>query len=61
MLLLTNINIFLNIENKGSFKFTLIKMLPVNVVDLDSNLLKEFLDSFDHVFSDCDGMYKERY
>ncbi|XP_013193831.2 uncharacterized protein LOC106137529 [Amyelois transitella] len=29
---------------------------PVNLETLDSNGLKQFLDSFDHVFSDCDGV-----
>ncbi|KAL0830363.1 hypothetical protein ABMA28_002551 [Loxostege sticticalis] len=29
---------------------------PVNVTELGSSEFKEFLDSFDHVFSDCDGV-----
>ncbi|XP_053604895.1 uncharacterized protein LOC128672030 [Plodia interpunctella] len=28
----------------------------VNLNELDSNGIKQFLDSFDHVFSDCDGV-----
>ncbi|XP_047530943.1 4-nitrophenylphosphatase-like [Vanessa atalanta] len=31
-------------------------MEPVNLMELDGNKLKEFLASFDHVFSDCDGV-----
>ncbi|CAG4974930.1 unnamed protein product [Parnassius apollo] len=31
-------------------------MDPVNLMTLNSTKLKEFLDSFDHVFSDCDGV-----
>ncbi|CAG9787914.1 unnamed protein product [Diatraea saccharalis] len=29
---------------------------PVNLLKLDPSDFKEFLDSFDHVFSDCDGV-----
>ncbi|CAG9562381.1 unnamed protein product [Danaus chrysippus] len=31
-------------------------MAPINLMDLSSDRIKEFLDSFDHVFSDCDGV-----
>ncbi|CAK1585180.1 unnamed protein product [Parnassius mnemosyne] len=31
-------------------------MEPVNLMSLNLTELKEFLDSFDHVFSDCDGV-----
>ncbi|CAB3227119.1 unnamed protein product [Arctia plantaginis] len=30
--------------------------LPVNLLDLKPEEFKKFLDSFDHVFSDCDGV-----
>lgn len=29
--------------------------IPVNLLDLSPEEFKKFLDSFDHVFSDCDG------
>ncbi|KAM3958962.1 uncharacterized protein ACR2FA_007038 [Aphomia sociella] len=29
---------------------------PVNLLDLNKDEFKKFLDSFDHVFSDCDGV-----
>ncbi|XP_028179551.1 4-nitrophenylphosphatase-like [Ostrinia furnacalis] len=29
---------------------------PVNVTELSASAFKQFLDSFDHVFSDCDGV-----
>lgn len=32
-------------------------MEPVNLLELEKGELKEFLDSFDHVFSDCDGKF----
>ncbi|XP_068634022.1 uncharacterized protein [Battus philenor] len=31
-------------------------MEPVNLMSLNSSEFKSFLDSFDHVFSDCDGV-----
>ncbi|XP_063534731.1 uncharacterized protein LOC134744747 [Cydia strobilella] len=31
-------------------------MAPVNLIELNSDGFKQFLDSFDHVFSDCDGV-----
>ncbi|CAB3254493.1 unnamed protein product [Arctia plantaginis] len=30
--------------------------MPVNLLDLSPGEFKKFLDSFDHVFSDCDGV-----
>lgn len=30
-------------------------MEPVNLLELNETEFKEFLNSFDHVFSDCDG------
>ncbi|CAB3227121.1 unnamed protein product [Arctia plantaginis] len=30
--------------------------MPVNLLDLSPEEFKKFLDSFDHVFSDCDGV-----
>ncbi|XP_061714034.1 uncharacterized protein LOC133522658 [Cydia pomonella] len=31
-------------------------MAPVNLTEVNSDGFKQFLDSFDHVFSDCDGV-----
>ncbi|CAG4929192.1 unnamed protein product [Colias eurytheme] len=31
-------------------------MKPVNLMEVDSEGFKQFIDSFDHVFSDCDGV-----
>ncbi|XP_041980127.1 phosphoglycolate phosphatase 1A, chloroplastic-like [Aricia agestis] len=35
-------------------------MEPVDVLSLDAAALKDFLNSFDHVFSDCDGVIWEK-
>ncbi|CAK1555450.1 unnamed protein product [Leptosia nina] len=35
-------------------------MEPVNIMNVDSDRFKEFIDSFDHVFSDCDGVIWSR-
>lgn len=34
-----------------------IKMTPINIKNLPENEVKDFLDSFDTVLTDCDGKY----
>lgn len=36
-------------------------MEPVNLMELDGKKLKEFLNSFDYVLSDCDGELRYIY